>query len=102
MFNEKLKRAICGVGTAVMLCSVIVPTSASAATVKADKANDKYAQRFVDIYNTVKDTNTGYFDENGVPYHSIETLMVEAPDQGHESTSEATSYLIWLEAMADR
>lgn len=102
MFNEKLKRAICGVGTAVMLCSVIVPTSASAATVKADKANDKYAQRFVDIYNTIKDTNTGYFDENGVPYHSIETLMVEAPDQGHESTSEAASYLIWLEAMAGK
>lgn len=29
----------------------------------------------------------------------METLIVEAPDQGHETTSEAYSYLIWLQAM---
>jgi hypothetical protein len=103
MFNEKLKRAICVMGTAMMLSSVVVPTgmdvNAATATAKASKENSLYAQRFLDIYNTIKDDNSGYFDENGVPYHSVETLMVEAPDQGHESTSEAASYLVWLEAM---
>ncbi len=29
----------------------------------------------------------------------METLIVEAPDQGHETTSEAYSYLLWLQAM---
>ncbi len=29
----------------------------------------------------------------------METLIVEAPDYGHETTSEAYSYLIWLQAM---
>ena len=34
-----------------------------------------------------------------MPYHSVETLIVEAPDHGHETTSEAYSYCLWLEAM---
>ena len=34
-----------------------------------------------------------------MPYHSIETLLVEAPDYGHVTTSEAMSYYMWLEAM---
>ena len=38
----------------------------------------------------------------GIPYHSVETLMVEAPDHGHETTSEAFSYWIWLEATYGR
>ncbi|CAM5699785.1 hypothetical protein SALBM217S_08372 [Streptomyces griseoloalbus] len=38
----------------------------------------------------------------GIPYHSVETLIVEAPDHGHETTSEAYSYLLWLQAMYGR
>ena len=37
----------------------------------------------------------------GVPYHSVETLCIEAPDYGHETTSEALSYLVWTAAMRD-
>ncbi len=44
------------------------------------------------------DLSNGYFSPEGIPYHSVETLIVEAPDQGHETTSEAYSYWIWLEA----
>jgi hypothetical protein len=33
-----------------------------------------------------------------VPYHAVETLLCEAPDYGHETTSEAYSYWLWLEA----
>ena len=43
--------------------------------------------------------SNGYFSKEGIPYHSVETLMVEAPDHGHQTTSEAYSYYIWLEAM---
>jgi hypothetical protein len=42
--------------------------------------------------------NSGYLSEEGVPYHSVETLMVEAPDYGHLTTSEAFSYLTLLGA----
>jgi len=46
--------------------------------------------------------STGYFSPPGVPYHSPETLIVEAPDHGHETTSEAFSYWLLLEAMRGR
>nr|WP_260615602.1 glycoside hydrolase family 48 protein [Microbispora sp. KK1-11] len=51
------------------------------------------------MYNKIHDPANGYFSPQGVPYHSVETLLVEAPDQGHETTSEAFSYYLWLEAM---
>lgn len=44
----------------------------------------------------------GYFSPDGIPYHSLETLIVDAPDQGHLSTSETFSYWLWLEAMHGR
>jgi hypothetical protein len=65
-------------------------------------ATDAYAQKFLDQYAKIKATGGGYFSPQGVPYHSVETLMVEAPDHGHESTSEAFSYFIWLEAVYGR
>ena len=40
----------------------------------------------------------GYFSPKGIPYHSVETLIVEAPDYGHETTSETYSYCLWLTA----
>ncbi|WDZ88175.1 glycoside hydrolase family 48 protein [Micromonospora cathayae] len=56
--------------------------------------------RFLELYGKIK--NSGYFSPEGVPYHSIETLIVEAPDHGHETTSEAFSYWLWLEAAYGR
>ena len=40
----------------------------------------------------------GYFSPKGIPYHSVETLIVEAPDYGQETTSETYSYYLWLTA----
>lgn len=67
---------------------------------------DKYQTRFLELRNKIHDSKNGYFKEfisNGktykVPYHSVETFMCEAPDYGHETTSEAYSYYMWLEAM---
>ena len=57
-----------------------------------------FTQRFLDQYNKIKNPANGYFSPEGVPYHTIEKLIVEAPDYGHETTSEAYSYWLWLEA----
>ncbi len=58
-----------------------------------------YLDRFFELWNKIHDPNNGYFSPHGIPYHSVETLIVEAPDYGHETTSEAYSYWLWLEAM---
>lgn len=60
---------------------------------------DTYQQRFLDIWGELNNPDNGYFSPQGIPYHSIETLIVEAPDYGHVTTSEALSYYMWLEAM---
>ncbi len=58
-----------------------------------------YINRFIELWNELHDPTNGYFSPQGIPYHSVETLIVEAPDYGHETTSEAYSYWVWLEAM---
>ncbi|WP_017582184.1 glycoside hydrolase family 48 protein [Nocardiopsis valliformis] len=71
---------------------------------RAEAASD-YEQRFLDQYDRIKDPDSGYFrDFDGllVPYHAVETLIVEAPDHGHATTSEAYSYYLWLEATYGR
>lgn len=61
-----------------------------------------YTQRFIDLRAKIHNPANGYFSPDGVPYHTPETLICEAPDYGHETTSEAYSYWIWLEAMNGR
>ncbi|MFI5937683.1 glycoside hydrolase family 48 protein [Actinoplanes sp. NPDC051494] len=71
----------------------------TAATVTASVVAEGSADaRFTQLYNDIKNPSNGYFSPEGVPYHSIETLIDEAPDHGHETTSEAFSYWLWLEA----
>ncbi|WNG37942.1 exoglucanase [Archangium violaceum] len=104
MFLSSLKaavtRALC------LTVAVAAPAQAVAATnnkpvrtlAVALAGESTYTQRFLEQYNKIKDPANGYFSSKGVPYHSVETLMVEAPDHGHETTSEAYSYWLWLEA----
>lgn len=66
------------------------------------KTGNANLDRFATLWNDIHDTRNGYFSPEGVPYHAIETLIVEAPDHGHETTSEAYSYWIWLEAAYGR
>ncbi len=61
-----------------------------------------YVSEFLTQYNKIKAPGSGYFSPEGVPYHSVETFMIEAPDHGHETTSEAYSFYVWLEAMYGR
>jgi hypothetical protein len=81
---------------------VAVATHFALGATSAEAATDTYAQAFLDLYAKIKDPANGYFSSAGVPYHSVETLMVEAPDHGHQSTSEAISYYMWLEAVYGR
>ncbi|MFH9859428.1 glycoside hydrolase family 48 protein [Streptomyces sp. NPDC017202] len=68
-------------------------------TVTQIAASKAYDARFLELYGKITNPASGYFSPEGIPYHSVETLIVEAPDHGHETTSEAYSYLLWLQAM---
>ena len=77
-----------------------------AAAVIADNPDiTRYEERFLGLYDKITNPDSGYFREfDGllVPYHSVENLIVEAPDTGHATTSEAFSYYLWLEAAYGR
>ncbi|WP_460105818.1 glycoside hydrolase family 48 protein [Streptomyces sp. YKOK-J1] len=87
-----------GTGSATFTASA---TGHSKATVTVTElaASKAYDARFLDLYGKITNPANGYFSPEGIPYHSVETLIVEAPDYGHETTSEAYSYLLWLQAM---
>jgi hypothetical protein len=61
-------------------------------------SQSEYDQWFLNLYDTIMNPDNGYFSPKGIPYHSVETLIVEAPDYGHETTSETYSYYLWLTA----
>jgi len=79
--------------------STPTPTVGPTATPTPTGTADVYKQRFLDMYAELHDSSNGYFSNKGIPYHSIETLICEAPDYGHETSSEAFSYYLWVEAM---
>ncbi|HEX6344179.1 glycoside hydrolase family 48 protein [Umezawaea sp.] len=92
-------------GTATFSASATGQTAASVVVKEISSSTSDFNQAFLDQYNKIKDPASGYFRKFGdllVPYHSIETLMVEAPDHGHQTTSEAFSYYLWLEASYGR
>src|ERR1700678_3026536 len=71
--------------------------SASVAVTDAATASG-YDAWFLSLYNDITNPSNGYFSPLGIPYHSVEELIVEAPDYGHETTSETYSYWLWLTA----
>ncbi|UMP05583.1 glycoside hydrolase family 48 protein [Amycolatopsis sp. EV170708-02-1] len=76
-------------------------TAATLDVAEIDASASDYRAAFLEQYHKIKDADSGYFrnfDGLLVPYHSVETLLVEAPDHGHQTTSEAFSYYLWLEA----
>ncbi|MFG2106523.1 glycoside hydrolase family 48 protein [Micromonospora chersina] len=91
-------------GTATITASAtgFAPVVVTATEIDNDTpgGDNAYIKKFLDQYGKIK--NSGYFSPEGVPYHSVETLIVEAPDHGHETTSEAFSFWLWLEAQYGR
>jgi hypothetical protein len=91
--------------TATFTASATGYAPASVAVREISSSASDFTKAFLDQYNKIKDPANGYFRKFGdllVPYHSVETLMVEAPDHGHQTTSEAFSYYLWLEASYGR
>jgi hypothetical protein len=91
--------------TATFTASATGYSPATVTVKEIDPSTSDFNKAFLDQYNKIKDPASGYFRKFGdllVPYHSVETLMVEAPDHGHQTTSEAFSYYLWLEASYGR
>ena len=115
MLSKKIKAGVASILTVAMTTNVIAMTVVPAAAAKQRTAKNKYgsdtyAQRFMSMYDDVvtNGQSNGYLSKNGagsdsfgIPYHSREELIIEAPDYGHETTSEAMSYLVWVAAMHD-
>jgi len=87
-----------GVRTITCAATGLTSVPVTATELDNDAASNAYLTEFQVQYDKIKNPANGYFSPEGIPYHSIETLMVEAPDYGHETTSEAFSFWMWLEA----
>lgn len=97
---QKVTIAADASGTGSAVFAVTAPGHTKAEVTVAQLApTTTYDARFLDLYGKITNPASGYFSPEGIPYHSVETLIVEAPDHGHETTSEAYSYLLWLQAM---
>ena len=108
MIKAKLKILIAAVMCSAICLTPVANTVAMAATPtdSSSAESEEYKDRFMTMWEKLHDSDNGYFREFNdggetlkVPYHSVETMMCEAPDYGHETTSEAYSYYMWLEAM---
>lgn len=81
-----------------------VGTASGTATIPAGQTTLDYAGKFRWIYDSLHNTQNGFFGPKSganaysVPYHMPETLVVEAPDWGHETVSETISFQVGLEA----
>ena len=53
------------------------------------KSTDKYQNRFLELWGDIKDPKNGYFSNKGIPYHSIETLIIIAPGLMYSGIREA-------------
>lgn len=99
--KERMVKKISILLVVALMVTLMAPMTALAGPINAPtKTGTSYKDLFMELYGKVTDPANGYYSsDEGIPYHSIETLMVEAPDYGHVTTSEAFSYYMWLEAM---
>src|SRR5690606_810554 len=79
--------------------------SAEVTVREIDPNTSSYDQAFLEQYEKIKDPASGYFRAfhgRRVPCRALEALVVEAPDHGHRTPSEAFSYCPWREAYYGR
>ena len=60
--------------------------TANSRTLKVPSDNPS-RDRFLTLWFQLHDPKNGYFSATGLPFHSAETLIAEAPDYGHLTTS---------------
>ncbi|WP_075341630.1 glycoside hydrolase family 48 protein [Tenacibaculum agarivorans] len=82
--------------------TIVIRATDTPIIVDPDPTGNVYLDRFNELRAEFYAPENGYFSADGSPHHSIESLIVEAPDHGHESTSELYSYWLWLEVMNGR
>lgn len=99
VMKRGLRMALAVVSVLGILSSIFVPVGMAKASEITVASTDTYQERFFELWEDIHNPDNGYFSSHGIPYHSVETLIVEAPDYGHVTTSEAMSYYMWLEAM---
>ncbi|MCZ8518502.1 MULTISPECIES: glycoside hydrolase family 48 protein [Paenibacillus] len=104
MVNKKNTKVYQRLGKLLLASSLSLPLfSGLALTAPVNRAyaaeDTTNKTRFLTLYNQIKDPANGYFSPEGIPYHAVETLLSEAPDHGHMTTSETYSYWLWLEAL---
>lgn len=84
-----------------------IPNANSVAQAATPCPDPTMQARFMDQWRSMIKDASGTVNPNGylkvigtdlIPYHSVETFMIEAPDQGHEMSSETWSYMLWLTA----
>ncbi len=92
-----LRRASDGAAVEVASLQTAVATAGREAMAAVPSAT-AFRERFLILWNDLHSPSKGYFSPDGIPYHSVEKLIVDAPDYGHLSTSETFSYWLWLEA----
>jgi hypothetical protein len=63
------------------------------------KTGNAYSERFLELWTDIHDLKERVLQPRGRSVPLRRNLLVEAPDYGHETTSEAFSYYVWLEAM---
>lgn len=107
MLFKKSKAVVAAVLSVAMAANAMIATmgaSAAGTRTKPEAFGDStYAERFLSLYDDVvtKGQTNGYLSSEGIPYHAVEEVIIEAPDYGHETTSEAMSYIVWIAAMRD-
>ncbi|KNY25635.1 glycoside hydrolase family 48 protein [Pseudobacteroides cellulosolvens] len=99
MFKKTRKYVSIALCTFMTVSTLAAPILGSNSYATSFSSGMTYEDAFIDLHEKLNDPANGYFSQEGVPYHSIETMMVEAPDYGHETASETASYYVWFEAM---
>ncbi|MDP4180303.1 MAG: glycoside hydrolase family 48 protein [Bacillota bacterium] len=99
MLKKKRKHVSLALCSFMFVSTLGTANLGSSSTTAAAYGAYSYKDAFLDLHQKVDDPSTGYFSPDGLPYHSIETMIVEGPDYGHESSSETMSYYVWFEAM---
>ncbi|WP_461038605.1 glycoside hydrolase family 48 protein, partial [Streptomyces mayteni] len=70
--------------TGILALSMPLGLTAAGGSASADEPQLlQFEEDFLELYAKIKDPANGYFSDEGIPYHSVETLLVEAPDHGH-------------------
>lgn len=87
---------IAGLSLSLLIGAILLPLLPQNKVAAEDEV---YKARFLEMWEKLHDTQNGYFSQEGIPYHTRENLLCEAPDIGHASVSETISYWVWLEAL---